>query len=263
MATANEFACSQCSLVDYPNFVKAIKWLQLNSIVKLFWKLWPLLDPSEFITPEVLHHFHRMFWDHDVKWCIAVTGAVELDFHFSMIQTLVGYQAFKEGISKLKQVTGCDHCTVQCYIIAAAAGSVPCKFLTAICALLHFHYLMQAPSFTTQSINRVASTLQEFHNHKESIVSQGVRGDWQIPKLELLQSIVLSICQSGAVMQWSADITEHAHVDEIKVPAQAGNNQNYESQIVHHLNWHDNMWIKGGMMRIPLNGMRMKNTNQT
>ena len=37
-------------------------------------------------------------------------------------------------------------------------------------------------------------------------------------------------------MQWSADVMEHAHVDEIKVPAHAGNNQNYYSQIARHLN---------------------------
>ncbi|KAI6016366.1 hypothetical protein PISMIDRAFT_120226, partial [Pisolithus microcarpus 441] len=66
---------------------------------------------------------------------------------------------FKEGILKLKQVTGCDHHTVQCYIIATVAGSVPCKFLTAIFVLLDFHYLTQVPSFTTQSIDRVASAL--------------------------------------------------------------------------------------------------------
>ena len=36
-------------------------------------------------------------------------------------------------------------------------------------------------------------------------------------------------------MQWSADITEHTHVQEIKVPAHAGNNQNYYSQIARHL----------------------------
>ena len=36
-------------------------------------------------------------------------------------------------------------------------------------------------------------------------------------------------------MQWSADVTEHAHVEEIKVPARSGNNQNYYSQIAQHL----------------------------
>ena len=36
-------------------------------------------------------------------------------------------------------------------------------------------------------------------------------------------------------MQWTTDVTEHAHIDEIKVPARAGNNQNYYSQIARHL----------------------------
>jgi len=37
------------------------------------------------------------------------------------------------------------------------------------------------------------------------------------------------------VIQWSADVTEHAHIEQIKVPARAGNNQNYYSQIARHL----------------------------
>jgi len=141
--------CSQHSPMDYKNFLKVIKRLQLNGVIDPCWNIWALSDPSDFITPEVLHHFHGMFWNHDVKWCIAVTGAAELDFRFSLIQTLVGYRAFNEGISKLKQVTGCDHCEIQRYIIGAVAGSVLCKFLMAIRALLDFHYLAQAPSFTT------------------------------------------------------------------------------------------------------------------
>jgi len=179
-----------------------------------------------------------MFWDHDIKWCIAAIGAAKLDFHLSLIQTPMGYRAFNKGVSKLKQVTGCDH-AVQHYIIAAMAGSVSCEFLKAIRALLDFCYLAQAPLFTTQSIERVASALQEFHSYKDSIMRQGVRDNWQIPKLELLQSIVPSIHQSGAVIQWSANITEHAHVDEIKIPACASNNQNYYSQISRHLDWLD------------------------
>ena len=228
-------ACSQYSPADYKNFLKAMRQFQLNGVVEPCWNPWPLSDPSNFLAPEVLHHFHRMFWDHDVKWCIDATGAVELDFRFSIIQTLVGYRAFSDGISRLKQVTGRDHRAVQRYIIAAVAGSVPRKLLTAVRALLDFRYLAQAPSFTTQSLEKVASSLREFHDHKDAIVHEGIRTDWQIPKLELLQSVVSSIRQMGAVMQWSADITEHAHVEEIKVPARAGNNQNYNNQIARHL----------------------------
>ena len=79
------------------------------------------------------------------------------------------------------------------------------------------------------------AALQEFHDNKDAIVQHRVQDHWEIPKLELLQSIVPSIQQSGAVIQWSTDVTEHAHVNEIKQPARAGNNQNYYSQIAHHL----------------------------
>ena len=44
-----------------------------------------------------------------------------------------------------------------------------------------------------------------------------------------------SIRQLGVAIQWSADITEHAHVSEIKTPAHASNNNNYDPQICHFL----------------------------
>ncbi|KIK19914.1 hypothetical protein PISMIDRAFT_46206, partial [Pisolithus microcarpus 441] len=133
---------------DYENFLKIIKHLHLNSVIEPCWKGWPLSDPSQFLTPKPLHHFHRMFWDHDIKWCIAVTGSAELDFHFSLLQTPVGYCAFEDGISQLKQVTGHDHCAVQHYIIGAIAGLVPQHFLVAVCSLLNFQYMAQVLEFT-------------------------------------------------------------------------------------------------------------------
>ena len=51
-------ACAQCSPSDYKNFLKVIRRLCLNGIIEPFWKTYPLLDPSEFFTPEILHHFH-------------------------------------------------------------------------------------------------------------------------------------------------------------------------------------------------------------
>ncbi|KIJ10602.1 hypothetical protein PAXINDRAFT_16438 [Paxillus involutus ATCC 200175] len=166
-------ACAHYPPTDYKNFLKAIKLLRLNGVVKPFWKDWALSEPSDFLKPKPLHHFHHMFWDYYAKWCIAVVGASGLGFHFSIIQTLVAYQAFDEGISKLKQVTGRDHRTVQCYIVGAITGSIPWKLLVTICALLDFHYLAQAPSFTNQSLERVASALKEFHDNKEAVLHTG------------------------------------------------------------------------------------------
>ena len=50
---------------------------------------------------------------------------------------------------------------------------------------------------------------------------------WNITKLELLQGVVPNIIANGVPSQYSADITEHAHVTEIKKPARSGNNHNY------------------------------------
>ncbi|KAI5982220.1 hypothetical protein EDD15DRAFT_2391380 [Pisolithus albus] len=229
-------ACAEQDPFDYKNFIKVIRALHLNGVVEPVWKGWPLSEPSDFITPEPLHHFHRFSWDHDTRWCILATRAAEFDYRFSLLQTLVGYRAFEDGVSKLKQVTGCDHRAVQHYIVGIIAGSVPRHFLTAIHSLMDFRYLAQVPMFTDDSLTELASALQDFYDNKDAITAAGARKDsWEIPKLELLQSIVPSIRLSGAVMQWSADPTEHAHVQEIKVPARAGNNRDYYNQITRHL----------------------------
>ncbi|KAI6001868.1 hypothetical protein EDD15DRAFT_2123098, partial [Pisolithus albus] len=95
-----------------------------------------------------LHHFHHFSWDHDIKWCIEVVTPPKIDFCFSLLQTMVEYCGFKDGISKLKQVTGHDQHAIQCYIIGIISAAVPCWFLIAVCALVDFHYLTQAPVFT-------------------------------------------------------------------------------------------------------------------
>ena len=241
-----ERACTEADSHNLEEFLKVCRRLSLNGVHKLFWRDWALCDPSIFLPPEVLHMFHRLFWDHDLQWCIFVAGAEELDYRFSLIQTSVGYRSFAEGVSKLKQVTGRDHRAAQRYIIGAIAGAVPAKFLAAVVSLLDFRYLSQMPRFDDNTLHRVEAALRAFHANKAAIITaggrQGSRGPldhWEIPKLELLQHVTRSIRTSGAIMQWTADVTEHAHVTEIKHPARSGNNQDYYAQIARHLDRSD------------------------
>ena len=144
-----------------------------------------------------------------------------------------------EGISSLKQVTRCEHCDVQCYIVGVVAGTIPRDFLIAIWAAMDFQYLCQAKEIDDECCDRTQAALDEFHAHKSVIVDadacvgKGNRPiyNWYIPKLEMMQSIVPNIQANGAAIQFSADVTEHAHITEIKNPAQVGNNQCYEVQI--------------------------------
>ncbi|KAG2073875.1 hypothetical protein BDR04DRAFT_1009275, partial [Suillus decipiens] len=83
----------------------------------------------------------------------------------------------------------------------------------------------------------ISAALKVFHANKDSILASGfwhvqcgaIIDNWYIPKIELMQSIVPSIQNSGVIMQWTADTTEHAHITEIKDSACSSNNHDYDS----------------------------------
>jgi hypothetical protein len=237
--------------LDLPAYIPAAKAIRLNGVHLPFWRDWFLqtsdrvpkqilmADPCRFLTPEPLHHWHKQFWDHDVKWSIRVVGPDELDFRFSTLQPVVGFKHFKDGVSTLKQVTGRTHRDVERYIVGVIAGKAPPLFVIAIRALMDFRYLAQSRQLDDNSLSRLSASLKLFHQHKQTILDIGARvgkgkkpmDHFQIPKLELMHGVVPSVIESGAVIQWSADRTEHAHITEIKVPGRSGNNQDHNPQI--------------------------------
>jgi hypothetical protein len=228
---------------DIDNYVRKAKEFHLNGVHRPFWRDWRLSDPSNFLTPEPLHHWHKQFWDHDLKWCICLLGYGEIDFRFTILQPITGYRHFKEGVSKLKQVTGRDHRNVQRFLVGIITDVAPKAFVTAIRALMDFRYLAQAPVITEQNSLRIQAALNEFHNHKQAILAAGARvgkknrpiDHWYIPKLELMQSVAPHIFLNGVPIQWSADITEHTHITEVKNPVRSSNNHNDDSQICRFL----------------------------
>ena len=232
--------CAEANPNNFSAFLKATQSYGLNSVYEPFWRNWLLSDANWFLKIEPLHHFFKMAWDHDIQWCIMVVGEDEINYCFNLLQTPVGYCSFVDGISKLKQVTGHNHRSIQRYILCTVAGAVPLRFLAAIHALLDFCYLAQMPVFDEHILAKLDAALASFHTHKHAILAAGACSEhFRIPKLELMHHVVPSIHASGAPMQWSADVTEHAHVTEIKNPACAGNNQNYYAQIAHHLDCSD------------------------
>ena len=229
-------------------FKEARDRFRLNGVHLPFWRDWALPDgtvaePSQFLTPEPLHHWHKQFWDHDAKWCIRAVGNAEIDFRFSLLQPFVGFRHFKTGISSLKQVTGRDHHNVQRYIIPIIADAVSKEFTLCIRALSDFRYLAQSRSIDTHTITEISNALAVFHKNKQAILDAGARvgkgnnplDNFFIPKLEFLHSVTLSITWSGAPIQWSADPTERAHIDVVKNPSENTNNGQYGPHICRHL----------------------------
>ncbi|KAJ4463779.1 hypothetical protein C8R41DRAFT_927247 [Lentinula lateritia] len=224
---------------DLPAYQRAAITAHTNGVVYPFWRDWALAEPCEFLTPEPLHHWHKMFWDHNAKWAIQAVRASHINFRFSIHQPTVGYRHFQEGISSLRQVTGRTHRDIQRYLIPIISGAISAKFVTALRALLDFRYSGQAQRFSQTSSLRVQTALKEFHESKSVILELKARVNpkgklidhWEIPKLEFMQSVEPSIRASGPIMQWTADITEHAHITLVKDPARSGNNHDFEIQI--------------------------------
>lgn len=104
---------------------------------------------------------------------------------------------------------------------------------------MNFWYHCQAEEIDDECCKRIQAALVKFHKHKSAIidakacVSKGNKpiDNWFIPKLKMMQSIIPNIQANGVPIQFSANVTEHAHITEIKNPAQAGNNWQYEAQI--------------------------------
>ncbi|KAI5998362.1 hypothetical protein F5J12DRAFT_906877 [Pisolithus orientalis] len=190
-------------------FFREAQCFCLSRVSDPFWRDILLSCPSTFITPEPLHHLHKEFWDHDMKWCINAVGEAKIDFCFSVLQPTVGFHHFKGGVAKLKQVTGHVHHDVQCYIV------------------------IQAYCIDDDNLCIISSVLDEFHVHKHK--GNKPIDNWHIPKLELMQSIIPSVKCVRVTIQWTADVTEHTHVSEIKTPASTSNNNNYDPQICQYL----------------------------
>ena len=232
-------------VATYTNKAKTL--FRLNGVHLPFWRDWYLPDgvppdPHQIFPVEILHHLHKSFWDHDLKWTIRAAGDSELDVRYSLVQPRGGYRQFSSGVSSLKQVTGREHRDIQRYLLALIPDDVDERFILCIRALLDLRYLSQLHSTTEQDLQAISNALQLFHTHKQVILDHdlrvGKRGPikhFEIPKLELLQSIIPCIQWSGTLPQWSADITERLHIDYIKTPRQHTNGHDYPSQICRHL----------------------------
>ena len=232
-------------IATYTSNAKAT--FRLNGVSVPFWRNWCLPDgippdPYQIFPIEILHHLHKAFWDHDMKWAIRAAGDHELDLRYSLVQPRNGYRHFSSGVSSLKQVTGREHRDIQRYLLALIPDDVDERFILCIRSLLDLRYLAQLHRATEGDLSAISTALRLFHTHKQSIIDNDLRvgkrgtiNNFQIPKLELLQSLISCIRWSGTLPQWSADITERLHIDYIKTPRENTNGHDYPSQICRNL----------------------------
>ncbi|KAG1889008.1 uncharacterized protein F5891DRAFT_961159 [Suillus fuscotomentosus] len=97
--------------------------LHWNGVFEAFLWDWVVTDPSHLFRPETLHVLDKKILDHDTKWVMFAVGELEIDLHFSVLQAVTSFWDFAEGISKVKEVTGCCQRDIQHSIVAVSADA--------------------------------------------------------------------------------------------------------------------------------------------
>ena len=64
---------------------------------------------------------------------------------------------------------------IRSYIISVIADAVSPNFLIAVRALADFQYLAQAPEISNTFCTKINEAIQEFHRHKNTIISSGAQ----------------------------------------------------------------------------------------
>ncbi|KAF8545944.1 hypothetical protein OG21DRAFT_1528148, partial [Imleria badia] len=109
---------------------------------------------------------------------------------------------------------------------------------------------VQSPIHTDASLALMIEALGEFHATKDAILraearrgAKGVKNDFNIPKRELFQSFTWNITYNGALIQYTADVTERLHITHCKIPfEQTNQNVNtFVDQVVGLLNREENI----------------------
>ncbi|KAG2121046.1 uncharacterized protein F5147DRAFT_741881 [Suillus discolor] len=163
-----------------------------------------------------------------------------------------------------KLMTGVQHLA----IIASIAGAVPHRFVHAICSLVDFFYLAQNPVHSPQSLQSLVQALSDLHSFKDAIVQaearkgkKGIKEDFFILKLELLQSFDGTIRKLGTLMQFSADVTERLLITHCKNLFLWTSRQikDFMEQCVHILNRQESMEIFDLYMLLTSRGASLVN----
>lgn len=237
---------------ELDKFQKAAKALGLSGVHMPFWRDWKYACPSIFLAGEILHTCFKFFADHPLKWTKEAVGAYELDARFIVQHKRVGTRHFAKGITHVKQMTGREYRDIQRTVVASIAGAVPHRFVHAIRSLVDFTYLAQNPVHSPQTLRAMTQSLSDFHSFKDAIVTaearkgkSGVKEDFFIPKLELMQSFEGTIKRLGTLMQFSADTTERLLITHCKdlFPRTARQSKDFTEQCVRILNRQESMEI--------------------
>ncbi len=223
----------------------------MNGVVHPFWRNWKFADPSKFLAPDALHQWHKFLGDHVMKWARKLIGDKELDHRYKCLQKHIQHRHFSNGFTSFSQHTCREYRDLEASFIAVIADhpKITRGIMKAFRALLDFIYLAQLETHSTESIQQLRGRLKMLHDNKHHLTAAGIRngprqkGEFHIPKLELMNHVADLIQHLGSVLQYTTEHTERCHITMAKEPYRRTNKKDYEIQVCLKLDRHEKIGL--------------------
>lgn len=219
-STSSAFHRVHRRLPDTLEFLQGGKRYGLNGVHKPFWRNLPDFDIVTVLSPDLLHGYHKFFYDHIHKWNLTGLGVDKYDTCLKAQIPTPGERMFLKGVSNLKQLVGKDHRALERVHVAIVAlapteaeGGTRNNRLTWVTrSYLDCIFLAQLPVHTDKTLANYELAYREYHAHEviwimnKSERKKGmkmkkiqVNKSWSIPKQHISGHAPEHICLKGTL----------------------------------------------------------------
>lgn len=203
-------------------FANACEAAGIKPVQRPFWQGLPYVNIYYSITPDVLHQLYQGVVKHLISWLRTACGDAEVNARCRRLPPNHQLRYFAKGISHLQRVTGREHSQISSFLLSLVidtkliSGAPSPRLIQAVQAILDFTFLAQYPVHSTETLDLLDQSLQQFHNNKDVFVHLGIRSDFNIPKLHSMEHYVELIKLFGTTDNYNTEYTERLHIDMTK-----------------------------------------------
>ncbi|KAG8721527.1 hypothetical protein FRC09_007766 [Ceratobasidium sp. 395] len=191
-------------------------------------------------TIDLLHGFHKFFFDHPFQWNKNSLTDEKMDARIKAQVPYLGSRMFPRGVTHISQMSGKEHRAIQethLSVVANSGKKYALELTNVTRALLDFLYYAQLPGHTEDTIKAFEAAYDEFHKQKDIWIKNGSRRGkteviphFNIPKLHHAGHLGDHICAKGSANNFTTETIEHLHMDTIKEAYLATNKKDWEKQ---------------------------------
>lgn len=218
-------------------YATVAKELGLNGVENPFWQDWYQADPSVFLVPDPLHQWFKLFEAHIFEWAKSLLGNAEIDRRLQVLQPMVGYRHFTNGITRFHQHTCRETRDLMRYFIGIICGhqNITGDMMKMFRAFVDYVYIGQYESHSPETLGYLKNALDRFHTHKHTVgfLRDGPlqKQEFHIPKIEKMHHPLRLIPLVGTAPQYSTEPLERCHITHAKIPFKSTNKKEYASQM--------------------------------